>query len=84
MGKSKKPAGVKGGHPSRVRRDELHVEIEKLATRAVHLIPKIIRDNRLNPDDVLHGKAAAIGLLHMLSVMEQKPSPYQVFGKEPL
>ena len=84
MAKSKKPASARQGNPARVNRDAFHVEVEKTARRVVDLIPGAIRDPRLNPDDALHIKACAIGMLHVLSVLERKPSPYQVFGKEPL
>lgn len=68
------------GHPARANRDELHVEVEKLATRLVHLVPKIIRDARFDPEDVVVSKAGSVSLLHLLAVLEGKPTPAEIYG----
>ena len=68
------------GHPARVSRDPLHIEIEKLATRLVHLVPQVIRDARFDPSDVDTAKAGSIAMLHLLAVMESKPTPAEIYG----
>lgn len=70
------------GHPARVARDPLSIEIEKLATRAVKLFPTVLRDPRFDPDDAVISKAAAVGLLHLLAILEEKPTPFEIYGME--
>lgn len=71
------------GHPARANRDELTVEIERLARRTVELIPKIIRDKRFSPHEITYAKASAIGILHLLSILEKRPSPYEIHDWKP-
>ena len=68
------------GHPARANRDTLHVEVEKLATRLVKLVPQVIRDPRFDPEDITTAKAGSIAMLHLLAVLENKPTPAEVYG----
>lgn len=71
------------GHPARTNRDELHTEIERLARRTVELVPKIIRDKRFSPHEITYAKASAVGILHLLSILEKRPSPYEIHAWKP-
>lgn len=68
------------GHPARTNRDELTVEIERLATRVTKLVPQLIRDPRFDPTDVTTAKAGSIALLHLLAVLSGKPTPAEIYG----
>lgn len=68
------------GHPARTNRDELTIEIERLATRVTKLVPQIIRSATYDPEDVVVAKAASIGLLHLLAVASNKPTPAEIYG----
>lgn len=68
------------GHPARANRDELTVEIERLATRVTKLVPQIIRDKRFDPEDATTAKAGSIALLHLLAVLSNKPTPAEIYG----
>lgn len=72
--------GKKQGHPGRVNRDDLHVEIERLANRLVRLVPQIIKDPRFDPEDINVAKAGSIAMLHLLAIMAGKPTPAEVYG----
>lgn len=69
------------GHPARANRDTLTVEVEKLATRLVKLVPQVIRDPRFDPEDITVAKAGSIAMLHLLAVLENKPTPAEVYGR---
>lgn len=80
MSKSKrKPQG----HPARTNRDDTNLEIERLATRLVKLVPTIIRDPRFDPNDVTIAKASAVGALHLMARLDGKPTPFEIYGMEP-
>lgn len=70
----------KQGHPGRVNRDQLHVEVEKLANRLVKLVPEIIKDPKFDPEDVVVAKTGALAMLHLLAIMAGKPTPAEVYG----
>lgn len=70
------------GHPARIDRDPLSIEIEKIARRVVELAPKVIRDPRFDPNDAVIAKASAVGLLHLLAILEGKPTPFELYGME--
>lgn len=70
------------GHPARTNRDELSIEIEKIARRVVELAPKIIRSPKYDPNDAVIAKASAVGLLHLLAIAENKPTPFEIYGIE--
>jgi len=70
----------KQGHPARANRDTLHVEVERLATRLVKLVPEVIKDSRFDPEDVVVSKAGSIAALHLLAVLAGKPTPAEVYG----
>lgn len=78
MSSRKKPQG----HPARTTRDPLSIEVEKLARRVVELAPKIIRDARFDPNDAVIAKASAVGILHLLAILEGKPTPFEIYGME--
>lgn len=79
MSKNRKPQG----HPARANRDDTNLEIERLATRLVKLVPTIIRDPRFDPNDVIVAKAAAVGALHLMARLDGKPTPFEIYGMEP-
>lgn len=68
------------GHPARTNRDELHIEIEKLVNRLVQIVPKVIKDARFDPEDVIVSKAGSVALLHLLAVLSDKPTPAEIYG----
>lgn len=68
------------GHPARINRDPLQIEIEKLANRLVQLVPSVIKDSRFDPEDVIVAKAGSIAALHLLAVLDGKPTPAEVYG----
>lgn len=47
------------------------------------LVPKIIRDPRLDPNDVIAAQACAVGLLHLYAKLDGKPTPYEIHQWEP-
>lgn len=76
--KAKKPQG----HPARVARDDTNIEIEKMSMRLVKLVPTVIRDPRFDPEDVVIAKASSVGILHLYSVLEGKPSPFELYKQQ--
>lgn len=76
--KSKKPQG----HPARVARDDTNIEIEKLSMRLVKLVPTVIRDPRFDPEDMVIAKASSVGILHLYSVLDGKPSPFELYKQQ--
>ena len=68
------------GHPARANRDDLSIEVERLATRVTKLVPQIIKDPRFDPTDVTTAKAGSIALLHLLAVTADRPTPAEIYG----
>jgi len=48
----------------------------------VELAPKVIRDPRFDPDDAVIAKSSAVGILHLLAILENKPTPFELYGME--
>lgn len=72
----------KQGHPGRLaaEQDPLMMEVHKLAERLTKLVPTVIRDKRFDPEDVLVAKVGSLAALHLLAVLNEKPTPAAVYG----